>query len=91
MLTTSTRGAIGISANIRGIDIDLDIVINNLLSSAMLYENQLCEGSNITVELVDTSAQNYQAIGSHLLVDFCKPADMIKKLMAENQFTTIVF
>jgi len=49
-------------------DGDLDIVINNLLSSAMLYENQLCEGSNITVELVDTSAQNYQAIGSHLLL-----------------------
>jgi hypothetical protein len=43
-------------------DADLDIVVNNLLEPAMLYENQLCGGQNLTVEL------RPQSIGARLLL-----------------------
>lgn len=47
-------------------DGDLDIVVNNLLSSAVLYENQLCGGDNLIVKLVDTTAHNRDGIGAQL-------------------------
>ena len=47
-------------------DGDLDIVVNNLLSSAMLFENQLCGGDSIAVDLRQPGVGNGQGVGSRL-------------------------
>jgi hypothetical protein len=49
-------------------DGDLDIVVNNVLSSAMLYENQLCSGSNLTIDIQQMNSQNPQGIGTRLIL-----------------------
>lgn len=45
-------------------DGDLDIVVNNLLSSAVLLENQLCEGSALLIDLRQSNRSNPFAIGT---------------------------
>jgi hypothetical protein len=47
-------------------DGDLDIVINNLRSSAQLFENRICGGASLQVDLRWTETQNPFAIGAHL-------------------------
>ena len=47
-------------------DGDLDIVVNNLLSPAKLFENQLCGGGSITVDLRQPGVGNSQGIGARL-------------------------
>jgi len=47
-------------------DGDLEIVVNNLRSPAQLFENQLCGGDNLQVELDWPQSQNRQAIGAQL-------------------------
>ena len=47
-------------------DGDLDIVVNNLLSAAKLFENQLCGGDSILVDLRQPGAGNRGGIGSRL-------------------------
>lgn len=47
-------------------DGDLDIAVNNLRSPAKLFENQLCGGDSILVELRQPGAGNGQGIGSRL-------------------------
>ena len=47
-------------------DGDLDIVVNNLRSPAKLFENQLCGGEGILVNLRQPSVGNGQGIGSRL-------------------------
>lgn len=47
-------------------DGDLDIVVNNLMSPALLFENQLCGGNNLTVTLEQPSTGNTAAIGAQL-------------------------
>jgi len=49
-------------------DGDLDIVINNLMDTATLFENQLCGGNNLTVSLHQPGTANPDAIGAHLLL-----------------------
>ncbi len=49
-------------------DGDLDIVVNNLRKSAQLFENQLCGGSNLQVELQWPTSENRFAIGAQLLL-----------------------
>jgi enediyne biosynthesis protein E4 len=44
----------------------LDIVINNLMSPAILFENQLCGGSGLAVDLRWPASQNPYAIGAQL-------------------------
>lgn len=50
-------------------DGDLDIVINNLNAPARLFENQLCGGSGITVDLVWEGVSNRAGLGSRLVID----------------------
>lgn len=45
-------------------DGDLDIVINPLRSPAQLFENQLCGGSSVQVDLQWPGVQNHDAIGA---------------------------
>lgn len=49
-------------------DGDLDIVVNNLMTSAMLYENQLCTGSSLSITLQDNTTLNPSAIGSYAIL-----------------------
>lgn len=44
----------------------LDIVINNLLSQARVFENRLCEGAGIEVELRWPASGNTRALGARL-------------------------
>jgi hypothetical protein len=47
-------------------DGDLDIVINNLTTPAQLFENQLCGGSSLQVDLRWPGTKNPYAIGAQL-------------------------
>ncbi|MCB9159398.1 MAG: CRTAC1 family protein [Caldilineaceae bacterium] len=47
-------------------DGDLDIVVNNLRAPAVLYENQLCGGDALVVQLAQPGVQNRDAIGARL-------------------------
>lgn len=45
-------------------DGDLDIVVNNLQAPAQIFENRLCGGSNLIVDLRWPGSQNTRAIGA---------------------------
>jgi hypothetical protein len=47
-------------------DGDLDIVVNNLLAPAQIFENQLCGGFGLEVDLFWPASQNTRAIGAYL-------------------------
>lgn len=47
-------------------DGDLDIVVNNLLAPAVVYENQLCAGAALEVDLRWPTSQNTRALGARL-------------------------
>ncbi len=49
-------------------DGDLDIVVNNLLAPAMLYENQVCRGSHLTIDIQHENSHNPHAIGTRLIL-----------------------
>ena len=49
-------------------DGDLDIVVNNLRGPAQLFENQLCTGSSIQVDLRWPESGNSRSIGAELLL-----------------------
>ena len=49
-------------------DGDLDIIINNLLSQAVIYENRTCSGNSLQVLLQDSTSANTHAIGGRLIL-----------------------
>ena len=49
-------------------DGDLDVVVNNLLTPAQLFENRLCGGDNLTVDLFWPVSKNTRAIGARLVL-----------------------
>ena len=65
----STASGRGMSmADLDG-DGDLDIVVNNLASPAQLFENRLCNGMGIEVDLRWPTTQNPFAIGAQLTLE----------------------
>ena len=49
-------------------DGDLDVVVNNLAAVSMLFENRLCAGAALQVELQWEGVANRRAIGAKLLL-----------------------
>ena len=49
-------------------DGDLDIVVNNLRGTAQLFENQLCTGKSVQVDLLWPQSANTRAIGTRLVL-----------------------
>jgi len=64
--TTSGRGMMMADLDNDG---DLDIVVNNLRQSAQLFENQLCGGQGLQVELQWPDSPNRFAVGAQLLLN----------------------
>jgi hypothetical protein len=64
--TTSGRGMVMADLDDDG---DLDIVVNNLRASAQLFENQLCGGAGVVVELRWPGQPNHFAIGAQIALD----------------------
>ncbi|MGB1285929.1 MAG: CRTAC1 family protein [Aggregatilineales bacterium] len=64
----STASGRGMSMADLDNDGDLDIVVNNLLSPAQLYENQVCGGANLTVTIQQPETLNPDAIGTSLIL-----------------------
>lgn len=64
----STAGGRGMSMADLDNDGDLDIVVNNLLQSATIFENRLCGGAGLTIDLWWPSSRNTRAIGARLIL-----------------------
>jgi hypothetical protein len=47
-------------------DGDLDVIVNNLLTPAQIFENQLCGGHSLEVDLRWPGSMNTQALGAQL-------------------------
>ena len=50
-------------------DGDLDIVINNLATRARLFENRLCGGDHLQIDLRWPAAANRYALGARVYLD----------------------
>jgi hypothetical protein len=64
----STRSGRGMSIADLDDDGDLDIVVNNLRAPAQLFENQLCGGASLLVDLRWPASQNTRALGATLVL-----------------------
>lgn len=62
----STAGGRGLSLADLDNDGDLDLVVSNVGSPALLFENQLCQGESLQVEVQWPAGGNTQAIGAYL-------------------------
>ena len=64
-LNATDGGRSMVMADLDG-DGDLDIAVNNLLAPAVIYENRLCGGNSLTVDLAWPRSKNTHAIGAQL-------------------------
>jgi len=66
-------------------DGDLDIVVNNLRAQARLFENQLCEGSSLQVDLFWPGTGNTRALGAILALHTGEGA-MVRQVKAASGY-----
>ena len=67
-MLNSTAGGRGMSmADFDG-DGDLDVLINNLRSPSQIFENRLCSGQSLLVDLRHPGSGNTRALGAELLL-----------------------
>lgn len=64
----ATEGGRGMSMSDLDNDGDLDVVINNLMAPATVYENQLCAGAALGVELHWPGSANTHGLGARLIL-----------------------
>jgi hypothetical protein len=64
----STASGRGLSLADLDNDGDLDMVVNNLRSAAQLFENQLCGGAGLEVDLRWADSANTRALGAQLIL-----------------------
>ena len=64
----AANGGRGMSLADLDSDGDLDIVVNNLLEPAQIFENQLCGGAGLEVDLFWSQSQNSRALGAQLVL-----------------------
>lgn len=64
----STRSGRGMAMADLDNDGDLDIVVNNVSTPAQLFENQLCSGISLELELYWPKSMNSRAIGATLIL-----------------------
>ncbi len=64
----STASGRGMSMADLDNDGDLDIVVNNLRHPAQLFENQLCSGRSLQVDVIWDNSFNSRAIGTELIL-----------------------
>ena len=64
-LNATDGGRSMVMADLDG-DGDLDIAVNNLLAPAFVFENRLCGGNSLTVDLAWPHTGNTHAIGARL-------------------------
>jgi hypothetical protein len=62
------EGGRGMSMADLDLDGDLEIVVNNLMAPATLYENRLCGGRGLEVDLYTSHVQNNRAVGAELFL-----------------------
>ncbi len=65
----SERSGRGMSMADLDADGDLDIVVNNIRGGAQLFENRLCGGTSIELDLRWPQSKNTRAIGATLILD----------------------